>query len=73
MRVNPSHARRGMTESVPDVPLMNSVRSKACGWFPVRGSNTEPIIRVVAEAASEAQARDIIGTVFAQVETCINS
>ena len=27
------------------------------GWFLVRGSNTEPIIRIVAEAKSEDQAR----------------
>jgi phosphomannomutase len=43
------------------------------GWFLVRGSNTEPIIRVTAEAASEATARGIVGTVYAQVEVCINS
>ncbi len=42
-------------------------------WFLVRGSNTEPIIRVVAEAASETQAREIIDSVYAQVEACINS
>jgi len=27
------------------------------GWFLVRGSNTEPIIRVIAEAQSEVDAR----------------
>ena len=30
------------------------------GWFLVRGSNTEPIIRIVAEAKSESQSqRDV--------------
>jgi phosphomannomutase len=43
------------------------------GWFLVRGSNTEPIIRVVAEAEHEAQAREIVANVYARVQTCINS
>jgi phosphomannomutase len=42
-------------------------------WFHVRGSNTEPIIRVVAEAATEAQAREIVAGVYEQVEACVNS
>ena len=37
------------------------------GWLHVRGSNTEPIIRLVAEAGDEAQARAILATVFAKV------
>jgi phosphomannomutase len=43
------------------------------GWFLVRGSNTEPIIRVVAEAEHEAQAREIVANVYARVRVCINS
>lgn len=43
------------------------------GWFLVRGSNTEPIIRVVAEAQSETTAREILAGVYKQVEACINS
>ena len=30
------------------------------GWFLVRGSNTEPIVRVVAEARSEEKARKMV-------------
>jgi phosphomannomutase len=30
------------------------------GWFLVRGSNTEPIIRIVAESKSEEQAKEIV-------------
>ncbi|MBA3439583.1 MAG: phosphoglucosamine mutase [Pyrinomonadaceae bacterium] len=45
----------------------------ADGWFLVRGSNTEPIVRVVAEAATEERAREIVAGVFAQVKACINS
>jgi phosphomannomutase len=41
------------------------------GWFLVRGSNTEPIIRVIAEAKTEADARAIIDRVYSQVQTCI--
>ncbi len=43
------------------------------GWFLVRGSNTEPIIRVIAEADSDIKAREILDRVFAQVQTCIES
>jgi phosphomannomutase len=42
------------------------------GWFLVRGSNTEPIIRVVAEAKSEAEARAIMASVFSRVQECLN-
>jgi phosphomannomutase len=37
------------------------------GWFHVRGSNTEPIVRVVAEAGSEADARTLVDDVFGRV------
>ena len=33
------------------------------GWFLVRGSNTEPIIRIVAEAKSEERARELVSKV----------
>ncbi|MEK6282394.1 MAG: phosphoglucosamine mutase [Acidobacteriota bacterium] len=45
----------------------------SAGWFLVRGSNTEPIIRVMAEAASEAEAQAIIAGVLQQVQSCIDS
>jgi len=37
------------------------------GWFHVRGSNTEPIVRVVAEAPTEAEARRVVQDVFGRV------
>ncbi len=40
------------------------------GWLHVRGSNTEPIIRLVAEAEDEAQARRILDAVFERI-TCV--
>ena len=43
------------------------------GWFLVRGSNTEPIIRVIAEAEREADAKGIVAGVYAKVQACINS
>jgi phosphoglucosamine mutase len=43
------------------------------GWFLVRGSNTEPIIRVVAEARDEDEVRNIIAGVYAQVEARIKA
>jgi phosphomannomutase len=41
------------------------------GWFLVRGSNTEPIIRVIAEAEREADARAIIDRVYSRVQECV--
>jgi phosphomannomutase len=41
------------------------------GWFLVRGSNTEPIIRVVAESSEAEKAREIVTRVYEQVAHCI--
>ena len=41
------------------------------GWFLVRASNTEPIIRVIAEAEREADARTIIDQVYSRVQECV--
>jgi phosphomannomutase len=38
------------------------------GWFLVRGSNTEPVIRVVAEARGESEAREIANSIREKVE-----
>lgn len=37
------------------------------GWLLVRGSNTEPIIRVVAEAKSEERARELVDDVIDRI------
>jgi phosphomannomutase len=37
------------------------------GWFIVRGSNTEPIVRIVAESASEATADQIAASVLDRI------
>lgn len=37
------------------------------GWLIVRGSNTEPIIRLIAEAADEAQAKQILEAALEKV------
>ncbi|HEU4833498.1 MAG TPA: hypothetical protein VFS90_03745, partial [Pyrinomonadaceae bacterium] len=37
------------------------------GWLLVRGSNTEPIIRVVAEAKSEERARSLVEDVIGKI------
>ncbi|MFN2513337.1 MAG: phosphoglucosamine mutase [Pyrinomonadaceae bacterium] len=42
------------------------------GWFLVRGSNTEPIVRIVAEAKSEDQAREMVAGLYHQVAACID-
>jgi phosphomannomutase len=38
------------------------------GWLHVRGSNTEPIIRLVAEAKDETRVQQLLRTVFEKVE-----
>jgi phosphomannomutase len=43
------------------------------GWFHVRGSNTEPIIRLVAEAESLEALNEIRATVFQQVRSILNA
>jgi len=55
----PMDLRDGVKVSLPE------------GWFLVRGSNTEPIIRVIAEAEREADARALIDRVFSRVQECI--
>ena len=57
----PLDLRDGVKVTLPD------------GWFLVRGSNTEPIVRVIAEAKDEATARQIVAGIYAQVQACINS
>ena len=42
------------------------------GWFLVRGSNTEPIIRIVAESRSDNHAREIVSRIYERVASCIN-
>jgi phosphomannomutase len=37
------------------------------GWFLVRGSNTEPIIRIVAEAHTEKQASEVVAAVMNRI------
>lgn len=43
------------------------------GWFLVRGSNTEPIIRLVAEAEDEDRARRLIEDVRSRVGACLDT
>ncbi len=43
------------------------------GWLLVRASNTEPIIRVIAEAEHEPDARAIIDRVYSQVQECLGA
>jgi phosphomannomutase len=37
------------------------------GWLLVRGSNTEPIVRVIAEAKTEARAREMVSALMARI------
>jgi phosphomannomutase len=57
----PIDARDGVKVTMPE------------GWFLVRGSNTEPIIRVVAEAKSQKTAGEIVSKVYEQVTSWIAS
>jgi phosphomannomutase len=55
----PQDTRDGVKVTTPD------------GWFLVRGSNTEPIIRLVAESATEEQARSLVEDLRRRVEECV--
>jgi phosphomannomutase len=43
------------------------------GWFLVRGSNTEPIIRIVSEAETPERARMLIEDVRTRVRACLDT
>jgi phosphomannomutase len=53
--VFPTDTRDGLKVTTPD------------GWFLLRGSNTEPVMRLVVEAASEPAATRLAGEVMARV------
>jgi phosphomannomutase len=57
----PQDVRDGVKVTTPD------------GWFLVRGSNTEPIIRLVAEGETEEKARGLVEGLRSHVEACLNS
>jgi len=56
----PQDTRDGVKVTTPD------------GWFLVRGSNTEPIIRLVAEAETEEGARALVEDLRRRVEACMS-
>ncbi|MDX6695521.1 MAG: phosphomannomutase [Blastocatellia bacterium] len=43
------------------------------GWFLVRGSNTEPIIRIVAEADDQSSAQSMMEDVRERVRACLDA
>src|ERR1051326_2468772 len=54
------------------IDLRDGVKVSLPGaWFLVRASNTEPIIRVIAEAEHEEEARLLINRVHSQVQQCL--
>ncbi|WP_116108219.1 phosphoglucosamine mutase [Lewinella sp. IMCC34191] len=64
-----SEALYAMEALYPDVPKSNIDGLKLDfpdGWVHLRGSNTEPIVRVYAEAASQARAQELAGGVKAR-------
>ncbi|HEX5707737.1 MAG TPA: phosphoglucosamine mutase [Pyrinomonadaceae bacterium] len=56
------------------VDLRDGVKvTTPAGWFLVRGSNTEPIIRLVAEAETEEAARAMLEDVTRRVGACLGA
>jgi phosphomannomutase len=63
-------ALRTVRQAFADYPLDTRDGVKVImpdGWLLVRGSNTEPIIRVVAEAKSEERARSLVDGVIGKI------
>ena len=63
-------ALRTVRQAFADYPLDTRDGVKVMmpdGWLLVRGSNTEPIIRVVAEAKSEERARSLVDDVIGKI------
>ncbi|HLL15890.1 MAG TPA: phosphoglucosamine mutase [Pyrinomonadaceae bacterium] len=56
------------------IDLRDGIRvTMSDGWFLVRASNTEPIIRIVAEAVDRERARRIIEDVRIRVRSCLEA
>jgi phosphomannomutase len=76
----PSHKIAGVLKMVrqvyADAPmdLTDGVKvSLPQGWLHVRGSNTEPIIRLSAEAETEEQVQQIVESVFGLIQAAVTS
>src|SRR6266550_5971147 len=74
----PSHKIRDVLRMIQklyaDAPmdLTDGVKvSLPHGWLHVRGSNTEPIVRLSAEAETEEQVREITESVFGLIQECV--
>jgi phosphomannomutase len=65
-------ARETWADLSPDLTDGIKVRTRDPeGWFIVRPSNTEPLVRVIAEAATEKDARALAERVAAEVEAMV--
>jgi phosphomannomutase len=78
--VCPSHKIRDVLKMIRQVyagapmDLTDGIKvTLANGWLHVRGSNTEPIIRLSAEAEPEEQARTIANSVFDRVQELLTN
>jgi phosphomannomutase len=74
----PVDRARGLLEKAREIwagdspDLLDGVKVRTNeGWFVIRPSNTEPIVRVIAEAASEEAARGLAERAWAKVEEAI--
>ena len=61
----------GQPMDLRDGVKINFGVDQTAGWLHVRGSNTEPIIRLVVEAREEVRARQVIREVFEKVENLL--
>jgi phosphomannomutase len=57
----PADGRDGLKVSTPE------------GWFLLRGSNTEPVLRLVVEAESQAAAERLTTSVMAEISPCLDA
>lgn len=62
-----------LTKRYGDLTTVDGVRVEVeDGWFLVRASGTEPLVRVTAEAESSERAEDLLEVAYATVEEAVN-
>jgi phosphoglucosamine mutase len=69
-----AHVRDRVRATYDDVSELDGVRvGTDDGWFLVRASGTEPLVRITAEARSEGRADELFENARELIEDCLRS